>query len=210
MKEYFSHDYNARNDQSLVKLRMKLAMDGLGIYWCLIEMLYENDGRIRLDEIETIAFDLRVDSERIADVLKNYGLFKFKKDFFYSDGVNKRIELRKEKSNKARASALSRWDKDVKPDANALRPQSDGNAIKVKESKVNKIKEREIVFTQSVRAFDYPKDMLDKFITYWTEPNTSGTKMKFELQQTWDTKRRLKTWADRTEAGDKPKAKAGF
>jgi len=32
------------------------------------------------------------------------------------------------------------------------------------------------------------------FVPYWTEPNKSKTKMRFELEKTWDTKRRLQTW----------------
>jgi hypothetical protein len=41
-------------------------------------------------------------------------------------------------------------------------------------------------------------DMIQDFYDYWTEPNKSHTKMRFELEQTWDTKRRLNTW-DRRE-----------
>ena len=33
-----------------------------------------------------------------------------------------------------------------------------------------------------------------------------GTKMKFELCQTWETKRRLKTWANNQKKWDKPKS----
>ena len=29
---------------------------------------------------------------------------------------------------------------------------------------------------------------------YWTEPNKSCTKMRFELEKTWSLGRRLKTW----------------
>jgi hypothetical protein len=36
--------------------------------------------------------------------------------------------------------------------------------------------------------------MLLDFFYYWTEPNKSQTKMKFEMQKTWDTARRLRTW----------------
>lgn len=46
----------------------------------------------------------------------------------------------------------------------------------------------------------YDRAMLDNFYDYWTEPNKSGTKMKFELQKTWDLKRRLGTW-DRNNFG---------
>ena len=34
----------------------------------------------------------------------------------------------------------------------------------------------------------------NKFIDYWTEPNKSGTRMRFEMQTTWDTNRRLLRW----------------
>lgn len=43
----------------------------------------------------------------------------------------------------------------------------------------------------------YGKDMIRQFYDYWTEPNKSRTKMRYELERTWDTKRRLNTWASR-------------
>jgi hypothetical protein len=43
---------------------------------------------------------------------------------------------------------------------------------------------------------EFARDMLDKFFDYWTEPNPKGV-MRFQLERTWDTKRRLKTWEDR-------------
>jgi DNA-binding Lrp family transcriptional regulator len=42
----------------------------------------------------------------------------------------------------------------------------------------------------------YGKAMIRAFYDYWTEPNKSGTKMRFELERTWDTKRRLNTWSN--------------
>lgn len=41
----------------------------------------------------------------------------------------------------------------------------------------------------------YGRDMLNEFFAYWTEGNRSGRKMRFELEKTWDTKRRLDRWA---------------
>ena len=35
---------------------------------------------------------------------------------------------------------------------------------------------------------------ISKFVLYWTELNKSGTKMKWEMQQTFDVRRRLVTW----------------
>ncbi len=46
--------------------------------------------------------------------------------------------------------------------------------------------------------------MLDNFYLYWTEKKELGRKMKFEMQQTWDTKLRLQRWF-RNDYGNKPK-----
>ena len=42
----------------------------------------------------------------------------------------------------------------------------------------------------------YPTEMLHRFYNYWTEPNKTETKMRFELNKTWDLKRRLDYWAN--------------
>lgn len=45
----------------------------------------------------------------------------------------------------------------------------------------------------------YDKVMLRKFYNYWSEPNRSKTKMRFELEKTWDVGRRLATWKARDD-----------
>ena len=64
---------------------------------------------------------------------------------------------------------------------------------------------RRLKFINDVSLFDYDKNILDSFTDYWTEPNKSKTKMKFELQQTWSTNLRLKNWAANQKKWDKPK-----
>jgi len=41
----------------------------------------------------------------------------------------------------------------------------------------------------------YSVDMLEAFTDYWTEPNRSKTKLRYEMQKTFDIGRRLKTWS---------------
>tara|TARA_R110001632_G_scaffold55161_4_gene135107 strand:- start:2170 stop:2814 length:645 start_codon:yes stop_codon:yes gene_type:complete len=66
------------------------------------------------------------------------------------------------------------------------------------ESKTN-IDDRENDFINKVYEHkDYESTMLDNFILYWTERNKSNKKMKFELQKTWSTTRRLQTWSKRS------------
>tara|TARA_R110000744_G_scaffold5556_1_gene19766 strand:+ start:8419 stop:9003 length:585 start_codon:yes stop_codon:yes gene_type:complete len=52
----------------------------------------------------------------------------------------------------------------------------------------------------------YSKETLEAFYDYWTEPNRSKTKLRYELQKTFDISRRLKTW-NKNEAAFKPKEK---
>lgn len=52
----------------------------------------------------------------------------------------------------------------------------------------------------------YGKDMIRKFFDFWTEQNKSGTKMKFELQKTWDISLRLGTWNNREPIYGKTKS----
>jgi hypothetical protein len=66
----------------------------------------------------------------------------------------------------------------------------------VEDSKSN-LEIRTLEFKNSLIPFKqkYSIDMLKDFFGYWTEPNKSNTKLKFELQQTWSISRRLETWA---------------
>lgn len=64
------------------------------------------------------------------------------------------------------------------------------------EKPVRAIEKRFSDFFDEVWGFvsEYNDEVLNSFISYWTEKNKSKTKMRFELQKTWDTKRRLANW----------------
>ena len=70
----------------------------------------------------------------------------------------------------------------------------------------NTLSNRRNDFVFEVLTFDYDESILNGFIDYWTEPNKSNTKMKFELNKTWKTELRLKTWATNQKKWDKPKS----
>ena len=79
---------------------------------------------------------------------------------------------------------------------------------KNKEIKItnNTISNRRDDFVFEVLTFEYDESILNGFIDYWTEPNKSNTKMKFELNKTWKTSLRLKTWSDNQKKWDRPKS----
>jgi predicted RNA-binding protein with RPS1 domain len=67
-----------------------------------------------------------------------------------------------------------------------------------KDSKAN-LEIRSLAFKNSLIPFKnkYQIDLLKNFFEYWTEPNPSKTKMRFELERTWSIERRLTNWASR-------------
>ena len=78
------------------------------------------------------------------------------------------------------------------------------NNTSINNTSIN-ISNRRKDFVLNVMSFDYDKNILNSFVDYWTEPNKSNTKMKFELQQTWSTNLRIKTWAKNQKKWDRPK-----
>jgi len=137
MKEtyYFPHDYHARHDIKLQNLFLDKGVSGIGIYWCLVEMLYEEGGKMPL-ECERIAKLLQVHNDIIKSIINDYNLFETDKNNFWSLSVLRRLKERNDKSEKARISAKLRWN-----NANAMRTQCEGNAIKERKGKERKRKE---------------------------------------------------------------------
>lgn len=217
MKEYFSHDFNARNDRKLVKLAMRHGMAGVGIYWCIVEMLYEESGRIMRSECERIAFELRVQCDIVESVVHDFDLFICDENAFESPSVNRRIQSQINVANGAKKAAQTRWEKFriqqvTEPDANAMRTHTKRNANKVKESKVKeskiyisdavpasaqieKMEDLKIDFLKKVieHRKNYSEEMLLNFGNYWTEKNQKG-KMRWQLEKTFEIPNRLATW----------------
>ena len=157
MRSYFSHDSNARNSDKLMKVRMKLGAEGYGIFFMLIERLREEEGYKSTIDYDTLAFDLRVEPEKVKQVVENYDLFKITEDgkYFYSDSFNERMEMMDKRAqqriSKAKKAAEARWNKQSEDTSNAqaLPKQCSSNAqallnhankIKLNKTKLNKIK----------------------------------------------------------------------
>jgi hypothetical protein len=134
---YFSHDYNARNDIKIKKLISKHGFLGYGLYWALIEDLYNNANALPTD-YECIAFDLKCNEDVLISIINDYELFTFDSGFFGSLSVQRRLNERNSKSDKARQSAFNRWNLSER-NANALQTQCDSNAIKERKGKEKKV-----------------------------------------------------------------------
>ncbi len=136
---YFSHDSNAKDDPKILQLRMELGWEGYGLFWALIELLRnESDYRMRR-HYKSIAFALQTQEDTIKKLINDFDLFVIDEQHFWSESLLKRMELKEERSEKARESAKKRWNQNN--DANAMRTHSEGNAdaMQLKERKGKEI-----------------------------------------------------------------------
>ncbi len=112
---YFSHDSNARNSDKLLAVRIKHGAEGYGIYFMILERLREESDYTSSINYDVMAYDFRVDSEKIRSIVEDFGLFEFTEDGkrFYSVSLNKRMEFKDKKLNqlseKGRRAAAKRW-----------------------------------------------------------------------------------------------------
>ena len=76
-------------------------------------------------------------------------------------------------------------------------PKKEMSPAEKREKAVANREKREQEFYDSLVPYVevYGKEMIRAFFDYWTEPNKSGTQMRFELERTWCLSRRLGTWA---------------
>ena len=139
---YFSHDANAKDDPKILQLRMHLGWEGYGLFWGLIELLRNQPDYRMQKHYMSIAYALHTDEKKIESLVNDFDLFARDQEFFWSESLLKRMELKEEKSEKMRNAANKRWNKES--DAKAMQKHSTSNAkamqlkeSKVKESKVN-------------------------------------------------------------------------
>lgn len=140
MKEayYFQHDYNARNDPKLQDVLIEHGAAGIGVFWCIVEQLYEQNGVLPLKFCKSIAFALHVECKVVESVVQDFGLFQNDGEKFWSNSVNTRLVKRKNISESRKQAAVKRWES---VQTMQMQCTTDANA---KQTYANKRKEKDI------------------------------------------------------------------
>ncbi len=82
---YFRHDAGARNDPKIVRLVRKKGAIAKAIYWDLVEMLFEEGGKLPMDAINDVMFTNHLRNNSIVNyVVYDSGLFEYDDKFFWS------------------------------------------------------------------------------------------------------------------------------
>ena len=206
-KTYFLHESSSFNDYKIIKLRSKLGIEAYGIFWAVLELLFNEENKLCINDYDALAFSLQCDPTKLKQVIEDFDLFVVDDDCFYSKRLNNHIEDINTKSNKAKENANKRWN-----NASAMPSHLNGNAsISISNSKSSsksksKIDNRIHDFKKSVfNHKDFSNDDLENFYAYWSELNKSGSKMRWELERTWNLNLRLKRWVNNGFNKDKNK-----
>ena len=99
-------------------------------------------------------------------------------------------EIKSKKNKEKKAPAPHRKEKSKKE-------KSQKTERDIKGTPASSLEERKQLFHAECHQFDakYGVDMVDDFYVHWSEEDADGQMMKFELEETWNTAKRLYKWS---------------
>lgn len=114
---YFSHDYNARNDEKILELRATYGAEGYGVFWMIIETMAENENTgLKRSLMAGLSLSYGIGKDKLCQIIESclsIGLLYEKDGFLFSKRLFAHKELRLEKSAERSASgklgAEKRW-----------------------------------------------------------------------------------------------------
>ena len=94
-KPFIRHDVDASRDTKIQELKLDHGMLGYGVYWALIEYLFEKGGKAKYD-FRLLAHVLNVDARTLRkilpDCIEKYHLFDEEDSYFWSNRLNRELD----------------------------------------------------------------------------------------------------------------------
>lgn len=198
---YFSHDANARNDEKILMLRAEHGMEGYGIYWALLEMMFESaDTKLFHNKIRGMAVSYNIDITLLQSVINvaiTEGLFVSDGEKFWSESLIRRKDKfhdsKRKRSEAGKKGMEKRWGNKQKDnnvitnDNDVITKNNKGKESKGKESKeviISSPNEEE--FDPYIFLFDYynQKGIIQhKSLTAAMKKEIKARLKDYELQQ---------------------------
>lgn len=192
--KYYLHDSSSFNDEKITELYLEFGYEGLGLFYTILEKL-----ALQEKPIKTIVLKHQLN---VGKKLEKCWRFMEEIDLISSNNgetFNKQLLNFSQKyqvSKEKNAKRISEWRENQAVKENVTRLENVKNANKVKESKVNEIKEKEIKvsFSEMLSPFiDELNSEYNNFYSYWMEADKKG-KARWESEKFFDISRRVKTW----------------
>ena len=115
---WIKHEYGARHDRKLKRLLKKHGPAGLGVFWVLIEMLYEsvddgvNPASVAITDIDLLCDECYCQDEALVlSVINDFKLFQVKDGQILAQSVDARIAARMVSVEGGKLGADKRWHK---------------------------------------------------------------------------------------------------
>lgn len=89
----------------------------------------------------------------------------------------------------------------IKIDDRPIIKNKDLSNIKI--NNTNNISIRKLKFINDISLLDFDNNLKEEFKDYWIEYNSSKTKMRFELEKTWNLQARIMRWKKLSEKWNK-------
>lgn len=212
--DYFPHE--CVHGRKMFVIESKYGNDGYAVWFKLLERLGDTDNHyLNLsDETELmyLASLMKVDENKFKNILNDLAkLGAIDKELYEENKIiwsQKFYESIQDAYNKRNNKCLDRNSLILllislgirKPNKSSTKPDKSTQSSDINpQSKEEEIKEKKSIFHQTLKPFleKYGKDMLNDFFLYWTEPNQTNTKLKYEMEKTWSIEARLNTWSKR-------------
>ena len=149
---YFSHDYNARNDEKILELRAEFGAEGYGVFWMSVETMAENENcGIKASLLGGLSLGYGVAKDNLAAIIKkcvDLNLFYEKDGYYFSNRLLAHKEFRQKLSESGKKGADSKWAAHREANGDAIAPlmQRKEKERKEKENKEKNKKKKNAVF----------------------------------------------------------------
>jgi hypothetical protein len=211
--DYFPLDVNI--DDNLELIEAEHGLQGFAIVIKLWQKIYSNGYYIEWNSDTALLFSKKINSELtlINSVINscfnrnilNKTLYE-KYNILTSSGIQKRFLMASTQSKRKSICFYSEYTL-VNSEFTGLitefieLTQEKSAQSKVKESKEELLLKIQDEFYNSLKPFvpEFDKKVVREFYDYWSEPNTAKTKIRKQLEKTWDTKKRLVRWLKNEE-----------
>lgn len=116
---FFSHDYNASDDVKILFMRQQLGMEGVGIYWYVIERLAQAGGKLPLKIVPVLSMQMQVPDVKVMAVINQFELFTVEDERFFSQrllcNITMVTRIKDKLSDAGKRGARKRWNNNDTP-----------------------------------------------------------------------------------------------
>jgi len=168
---YFPHDYNASQDPKILNLICEMQYEGYAFFWIIIEKLAEAGGKLKFKDLKGISFSLKIAEAKLFCLIKNFDLFAYDEECFWSRRLNEHLKKRQKVSLLRQKAGRKGGEANAKQNQANAKQMLEQNQAKERKGKERKEKE---INTEETRSKDlaqseYGNQDINKILSHLKE-----------------------------------------